>query len=196
MRCHVAGQEYQNGHMGGSSSWVEFQQTAGGQFKMLRPLVVLLRWRDRPRARLAGWQKRRRHRPPRNERDLLIGKHAAATDRPAAQLRATTTSSRHRPPPPPQTAPQRNYFSTGDAPRNARAADWQRHHHSPAGRTQKQRRPFKGRGHSQRPELLALGLARNAPRRRPWNRSYSATFFCRPGFPWFVRLSQRIYQLR
>jgi hypothetical protein len=34
--------------MGGGSSWVEFQQTAGGQFKMLRPLVVLLRWRDRP----------------------------------------------------------------------------------------------------------------------------------------------------
>ena len=27
---------------------MEFQQTAGGQFEMLRPLVVLLRWRDRP----------------------------------------------------------------------------------------------------------------------------------------------------
>ena len=48
MRCHVAGQELENGHMGGGSSWVEFQQTAGGQFKMLRPQVVLLRWHDRP----------------------------------------------------------------------------------------------------------------------------------------------------
>ena len=48
MRCHVAGQEFQDGHMGDGSSWVEFQQTAGGQFEMLRPLVVLLRWHDRP----------------------------------------------------------------------------------------------------------------------------------------------------
>ena len=61
-------------------------------------------------------------------RGLLIGKNAAATDRPAAQLLLFTTDSprRHRPPrsattapqrarladwqPPPQTAPQRNYF--------------------------------------------------------------------------------------
>ena len=65
-------------------------------------------------ARLAGWQKRRRHRPPRS-----------------ATPRSATTSFCHRPPPPPQTAPQRNYCrhrpprSATTAPQRARLADWQ-----------------------------------------------------------------------
>ena len=54
MRCHVAGQMFQNGPISGGSSWVEFQQTAGGLFKMLRPQVVLLRWHDRPLMRPAA----------------------------------------------------------------------------------------------------------------------------------------------
>merc|ERR1712097_131885 len=100
---------------------------------------------DRPAAQLLlfATDRPRRHRPPHNARaktpppqtapertarGLLIGKNAAATDRPAAQLLLFTTDRprRHRPPrsattapqrarladwqPPPQTAPQRNYF--------------------------------------------------------------------------------------
>ena len=62
----------------------------------------------------------------------------------------------------PEVDLSRNYFSTGDAPAT-RAQPIGKGTTTDRRRTQKQRRPFKGRGHSQRPELLALGPACSTP---------------------------------
>ena len=130
--------------------------------------------------------RRRRHRPPRNARGLLIGKTAAAaTDRPATQLlldgrRACLIGKNAAATDRPATRAQRNYFFS---PQTAPAAA----HKSSSRPLQKRARVENtppaaalqlpvahppcgspgGRAHRPRPELRTLGLASNTPRRRP-----------------------------
>ena len=151
-----------------------------------------LRWPVFRQGAPAHWQTRRR-RPPRNARDLLIGKHAAtdrpatqlAADRPATQLlldgrRACLIGKNAAATDRPATRAQRNYFFS---PQTAPAAA----HKSSSRPLQKRARVENtppaaalqlpvahppcgspgGRAHRPRPELRTLGLASNTPRRRP-----------------------------